>query len=37
LITRAGLEMEHLYAGWDAKEFSSDSNRMVVIARKPVD
>jgi SAM-dependent methyltransferase len=35
LLTQAGLELEHIYGGWEAKEFSSESHRMVVIARKP--
>jgi 2-polyprenyl-3-methyl-5-hydroxy-6-metoxy-1,4-benzoquinol methylase len=35
LITQAGLELQHIYGGWDTKEYSSDSRRMVVIARKP--
>jgi len=35
LITRAGLVLEHIYDGWEAQELSQESNRMVVIARKP--
>jgi len=35
LITRAGLILDHIYGGWDAQELSQESNRMVVIARKP--
>ena len=35
LLSQAGLELHHLYSGWDSKEFSSDSRRIVVIARKP--
>ena len=35
LINQAGMELYHIYGGWDAKEFSSDSYRMIVIARKP--
>ncbi len=35
LINQAGMELYHIYGGWDATEFSSDSHRMVVIARKP--
>ena len=35
LITQAGLELHHIYGGWDGNEFSSDSHRMIVIARKP--
>ncbi len=34
LVTQAGLELQHLYGGWDGSEFSSGSHRMVVIARK---
>jgi len=36
LLAQAGLELYHLYAGWEAKEFTSDTYRMVVIARKPL-
>ncbi len=35
LINQAGMELHHIYGGWDATEFSSNSHRMVVIARKP--
>jgi SAM-dependent methyltransferase len=35
LLDQAGLELHHIYAGWDGKEFSSDAHRMVVVARKP--
>ena len=35
LFDQTGMELYHIYGGWDAKEFSSDSHRMVVIARKP--
>ncbi len=35
LLTQAGLELSHLYSGWEAKEYSSDSHRLVVIAQKP--
>ncbi len=35
LLDQAGLELYHLYAGWEGKEFASDARRMVVIARKP--
>jgi SAM-dependent methyltransferase len=35
LINQAGLELHHIYGDWDGKEFSSDANRMIVIARKP--
>jgi SAM-dependent methyltransferase len=35
LIIQAGLEMKHIYGGWDGSELSSVSHRMIVIARKP--
>lgn len=35
LVTQAGLELHQIYGGWDAKEYTSESHRMVVIARKP--
>jgi SAM-dependent methyltransferase len=35
LVIQAGLELLHIYGGWEAKEFTSESHRMVVIARKP--
>ena len=35
IFTQIGLELQHIYGGWDAKEFSADSPRMVVIAQKP--
>jgi SAM-dependent methyltransferase len=35
VITQVGLELLHIYGGWDAKEFSIESHRMVVVARKP--
>jgi hypothetical protein len=35
LINQAGMELHHIYGGWDGKEFSSESHRMVVIARRP--
>jgi SAM-dependent methyltransferase len=35
LINQAGMELCHIYGGWDAMEFSSYSRRMIVIARKP--
>ena len=34
LLSSAGLELEHIYAGFDASEFTCASRRMVVIARK---
>ncbi len=36
LLDQAGLELVHLYGGFDAQEFSSDSRRMVVLAQKPL-
>jgi SAM-dependent methyltransferase len=35
LLKQAGLELHHIYDGWEVKEYSSDTHRMVVIARKP--
>jgi len=35
LISQAGMDLFHLYGGWDATEFTSASHRIVVIARKP--
>jgi SAM-dependent methyltransferase len=35
LITQAGLILEHIYGGWEAQEVTSETNRIVVIARKP--
>jgi SAM-dependent methyltransferase len=35
LLSQAGLELYHLYAGWDAQEYTAESRRMVVIALKP--
>jgi len=35
LIKQSGLVLQHIYDGWDGKEFSSTSHRMVVIAQKP--
>lgn len=35
LIKQAGLELYCIVGGWDLKEFSFESHRMVVIARKP--
>ncbi|MFZ2095844.1 MAG: class I SAM-dependent methyltransferase [Anaerolineales bacterium] len=35
LMAQAGLALEHLYADWDGSELSTESRRMVVIARKP--
>ncbi len=35
LLVQAGLELFHIYASFDGQEFSADSRRMVVVARKP--
>lgn len=35
LLRQAGLEVHQMYAGFDAQDFSSESRRMVIIARKP--
>ncbi|OGO30665.1 MAG: methyltransferase type 11 [Chloroflexi bacterium RBG_16_54_11] len=35
LLAQAGLALEHIYGNWDAQELTSDSRRLVVIARKP--
>jgi len=35
LLDQAGLVLEHLYADWQGSELTSESRRMVVIARKP--
>jgi SAM-dependent methyltransferase len=35
LINLAGLELQHLYGSWDGSDLTSESRRMVVIARKP--
>ena len=35
LISRAGLLLEYIYGGWETQELTPESNRMVVIARKP--
>jgi len=34
LLVRAGLVLEHIYGGWDIQELTSESPRIVVIARK---
>jgi hypothetical protein len=36
LLEHAGLQLHHLYNGWEGKEFTSETRRMVVVARKPV-
>jgi SAM-dependent methyltransferase len=36
LLPQAGLELARLCGGWDGSPVSSDSRRMIVIARKPV-
>jgi SAM-dependent methyltransferase len=35
LIARSGLELEHMYAGWDGSELTSNAQRMILIVRKP--
>lgn len=35
LLAQAGLELEHVYGSFDGTNFSSDSHRMVVLARRP--
>jgi SAM-dependent methyltransferase len=35
LLAQAGLVLERLYADWQGSELTSESRRMVVIARKP--
>jgi SAM-dependent methyltransferase len=34
LLVQAGLVLEHLYADWQGSELTSESRRMVVLARK---
>jgi SAM-dependent methyltransferase len=34
LLSQAGLQLHHMYGSWDAKEYSSESHRMIVVARK---
>jgi SAM-dependent methyltransferase len=36
LVTKAGLDLKQLYGGWERQELTTESNRMVVIAQKPV-
>lgn len=36
LLPRAGLQMHHLFGGFDGREYSSASRRMVVVAQKPL-
>jgi|GEM_PF-169165 len=35
MLAQAGLELHHVYASWDAREFTADARRLVVLARKP--
>jgi SAM-dependent methyltransferase len=35
LINQAGLEVEQIYGGWDAKPLSSETRQMVIVARRP--
>lgn len=34
LLHQAGLELEQIYSGWDAQPLSTESRRMIIIARK---
>jgi SAM-dependent methyltransferase len=34
LLRQAGLELEQIYGGWEAQPLSTESRRMVIIARK---
>jgi hypothetical protein len=34
VLDRAGLEVYKMYGGWDGQPISTDSHRMVVVARK---
>jgi SAM-dependent methyltransferase len=35
MITRAGMDLERIYGGWEIQEVSPESTQIVVIARKP--
>jgi SAM-dependent methyltransferase len=37
LLTRSGLEVAGMYGGFDAQPVSTDSRRLVVLARKPLE
>jgi hypothetical protein len=34
LLNEAGLQVEHIYGGFDAQPLSSETKRMVIIAKK---
>jgi SAM-dependent methyltransferase len=34
LLSRAGMKISKIYSGWDAKPFTSDSRRMIIIAKR---
>ena len=34
LLHRAGMGLEQIYSGWDAQPLSTESRRMIIIARK---
>lgn len=36
LLKEAGLELVHMYGGFDAQPVSTDSRRLVVLARRPI-
>jgi hypothetical protein len=33
-VFQAGMEVENIFGGWDAQPLSTESRRMVIIARK---
>jgi len=36
LLNRAGLSIYKMYGGWEPKSFTSDSRRMIIIAKKEI-
>ena len=36
LLNRAGLQIYKMYCDWEAKPFTNDSRRMIIIAKKEV-
>lgn len=36
LLTRVGLQIYKMYGDWEAKPFTNDSRRMLIIARKEI-
>ncbi len=36
LLNKAGLQIYKMYSNWDAKPFTSDSRRMIIIAKKEI-